>query len=407
MMSELWGLRDYKISISLKISMKNLLIYMAVLFFAFGCQGSSGDKKEVKYRSVLAINVDCGDPTTVQTAIDNASDRDILSCTAGGTWASGVRIPNTKGITLDGNGHTITRGASSDILISISNHATTGTRITGFTFSQTTPNTIISVGGGFANAKFRIDNSAFTTTAASAILIKVTTAWGLIDGCTFTGDSASEMIHNQGWGAVSDAGWLENVVPGSGDALYIEDCTFSKYNQADAYFWGTSGIQSYYGARTVIRYNTFNYCQIDQHGTPGMIGARWWEIYNNTFNIPVGTGPRNQSEFMAIRAGSGVIFNNTKTGGANVGAGSVELFEEDAGYPALYQIGRGTNQALDPAYCWNNMTDCESGSANVVAGRDFYLAQKPSYTAYACPHPLAGLTGSCDSETAGIGGYNN
>ena len=140
----------------------------------------------------------------------------------------------------------------------------------------------------------------------------------------------------------------------------------------------------------MIRHNLLNYCQIDQHGTAGNIGARWWEIYNNNFNLPSGGG--NQSNYMAIRAGSGVIFSNTISGGHNNGAGSIELYEEDSGYPALYQIGRGQNQALDPAYCWSNDVTPAAGSSNVQVNRDFYLMIKPGYTPYIYPNPLQGIT---------------
>ena len=339
-----------------------------------------------------AASVDCSNPATLQTAINNAANGDTITCTAGGTWASGISIPYTKGITLDFNGVTITRGTTTGTLVTINLNPTTMTRVTGGTFTQTTANRIMQIiGSGFTtDAKFRIDHCTFFTTSGNAVLLVVNKASGLIDHCSFTGGGASEMIHNEGWGASSIAGWLENIVPGSDDALYIEDCSFNNYALTSPYFWGCSGIQSYYGARTVIRYNTFNYCQIDQHGTPGMIGARWWEIYNNTFNIPVGT-PANQSDYIAIRAGSGVIFNNTKTGGTNLGSGSLRLYEEDAGYPALYQIGRGKDQAYDPAYCWGNFKNCVSGSANVVLGTDFFLAQKPGYTPYTYPHPLTNV----------------
>jgi hypothetical protein len=49
---------------------------------------------------------------------------------------------------------------------------------------------------------------------------------------------------------------------------------------------GNSAVQSYNGARTVFRHNSLDFSQVDQHGTNGNIGARWWEIYDNTFNIP-------------------------------------------------------------------------------------------------------------------------
>ena len=109
--------------------------------------------------------------------------------------------------------------------------------------------------------------------------------------------------------------------------VYIETNTFT-FNATGnpAYFWGTSAVQSYYGARTVFRYNTLNNAQVDQHGTCGSIGARWWEIYNNTFNVVVNG---NQSTYMALRDGAGVVFNNHVSDPQNNGgAGSIELTED-------------------------------------------------------------------------------
>ena len=198
------------------------------------------------------------------------------------------------------------------------------------------------------------------------------------------------MIHNFGMGASDASGWTDDVTPGGSNMVFIEDNTFTNngdHSGNPAYFWGCSTVQSYYGARTVVRHNSIIFCQVDQHGTVGAIGARWWEIYENTFNV-VPNG--NQSNYMAIRAGSGVIFNNHKTGSTNLGGGQIELVEEDSGYPALYQIGRGKNQVLDPAYAWGNDASMpvESGSSNVQVNRDYYLSQKPGYTSFTYPYPL-------------------
>jgi len=335
----------------------------------------------------------------VQSAINKAASGDTVVVPAGTvTWdLTGITIPSTKAITLDGTGVTVVRGFSTSTFLAVTTNATAMTRITGFTFNEVTNGSdVIDIGGGFANARFRIDHCTFYSTASQTIFIRVSNGWGLIDHCTFSGDDASEMVHNEAWGAGVTTGWTDVITPGGPDALYIEDCTFSKTDQTDPYYWGTSAIQSYYGARTVVRHNTFNYCQVDQHGTAGNVGARWWEIYSNVFTIPANSGSntRNQSNFMAIRAGSGVIFSNTKTGGPNDGSGSIELYEEDTGYPALYQIGRGrdsgSGEVLDPAYCWSNMVTAGSGSSNVVDGRDFFSnTQKPGYTPYTYPNPLA------------------
>lgn len=340
----------------------------------------------VKAASAAAIDV--------QNAINSAASGDtvLLPASSSATWNSGISIANTKGITLNGNGCTIGRGSSSIALVSIYNNVTASTRVTGFSFNQTTADHIFEIRGSFSNAKFRIDHCTLRSSSGNSILVVIETAWGLIDHCTITADDSSEMIHNEAYGATSTTGWTVDIDPdGTGQGVYIEDCTFSKYNQSTPYYWGTSAIQSYYGAITVLRHCLLNYCQIDQHGTAGAIGARWWEVYACTNHIP--SGGANQSDFIVMRAGSGVIYSNYITGGPNGGTGGITLLEEDSGYPALYQIGRGKSQVLDPAYCWANPVQVVSGSANVVDGRDFYSnTVKPGYVPYPYPHPLIAAT---------------
>jgi hypothetical protein len=304
-----------------------------------------------------------------------------------------VSIPSSKGITLNGNGATVARGSlsSGNSLIELAPHSSVSSRITGFAFTDSKAATgdFIGIGGGNeTTAKFRIDHCSFTGLDLLTHLRITAPVYGLIDHNTFTWNENNEVIHNEAYGAVSTAGWTNDVFPGSDQALYIEDNTFvNQVSGNPAYFWGGSAVQGYYGSRTVFRHNSVSMATVDMHGTPGMIGARWWEIYENTFNM-VQNG--NQDKYIGMRGGSGVIFNNHKTGFTNGGGGSILLVEEDGGYPALYQIGRGKNQSLDPAYAWNNDSSMpvESGSSNVQQNRDFFLSAKPGYTPYMYPHPL-------------------
>jgi hypothetical protein len=198
------------------------------------------------------------------------------------------------------------------------------------------------------------------------------------------------MIHNLGYLPGNTQGWTVDITPGGPDAVYIEDNTFNnRISGNPAYYWGGSGAQSYYGARTVFRHNVCNNCQIDQHGTAGAVGARWWEIYENTFNVTDVNGA--QSDYIVLRGGSGVVFNNHTGGFMNNGAGSIHMYEEDPGYPALYQVGSGKNQVLDPAYLWANdptMSIDTDDPTQIAVNRDYYLTAKPGYTAYVYPHPL-------------------
>jgi hypothetical protein len=301
-----------------------------------------------------------------------------------------VTIPNTKGITLSGGGTTTISGH-----IELDANGSTSSRITGFSFIR---DRAVGASGSKTTAPFRIDHNVFTVTVGGSTLLETGgNAPGLVDHNSFNSPLNSEIIHNYGMGASDASGWADDITPGSPEAFYVEANTFTNNGVSGdpAYFYGNSAIQSYYGARTVFRYNTLKMSQIDQHGTPGMIGARWWEIYDNTWdnaNVP----NASQCCYITLRAGSGVVFDNQTTVTSGPGLGVIDLYEEDTGYPALYQIGRGKNQVSDPAYVWGNNPAIQVGSQTptmVMANRDYYLSPKPNYTPYTYPYPLtpAGL----------------
>ena len=135
-------------------------------------------------------------------------------------------------------------------------------------------------------------------------------------------------------------------------------------------------------------------------------------------------------------------------------AGSCQQEDGDidgTGYPCRGQIGRGKDQVSRPALFWNNTVkiqdddpqligamvndNCIEDSAEtecnplaIASGNSRWMAENhikenrdycngttmPSlcngvitdYSVYTCPHPLAGLTGSCDSDVSGTAGYN-
>jgi hypothetical protein len=337
-----------------------------------------------------------GSQSDTQAAIDAAKDHDLIQLPAGSfTWSSGVSVK--IGVAIRGNGissTTLTNPGTAYSLFSVTCDQVVRTRISEIAFKG---QYAIDLTGSYSTKEFRIHDCSFNCGTTQGILLQFSgNAPGLVDHCTFTGGSASEMIHNLGLGADNGAAaWLDNVSPGSPSALYIENCTFSKDPLQDAYFWGTSAIQSYYGARTVVRHSVFNACQIDQHGNVGLVGARWFEIYNNTFNTPAGM---NQSNYMALRGGSGVVFNNVNTG-SNLGSGVIELYDENGGSSPLY-LGRGIDQDYSPVYLWNNTAGMPvvSGSSNVILGRDFFVStsQPTSMTSRESKNnaPVSGYTPS-------------
>lgn len=380
-------------NISSSVEVKLVLALLST-FCVFGaCSGSSP--------TFTAANTSY---TEVNSCVSLASDGDTINIPSGSSsWASSLDL-GTKAITLHGAGigsTNITNSQSSGYVVSFTASSTASTRITNISLlGLTYDKRGISGGGDLATKPFRIDHCDLQG-SGNAVLIKVDgMAPGLIDHNSLQGGDAAEMIHNEanndGVGTgYSRPGWNDLVTPGSYNAVYIEDNTFTKNDIGNpAYFWGTSAVQSFYGGRTVMRFNTNTMAQFDQHGTIGAVGTRWWEIYHNTYALS-GTGP-NWDPFNDLRAGSGVNFGNTRSGPSNDGNEEIDLREEDSGYPADYQIGRGQNGILYPAYIWDNPSSVgvNSHSANVVANRDFY-----------CSHPTDSecvATGSFDGS-AGVG----
>ena len=128
--------------------------------------------------------------------------------------------------------------------------------------------------------------------------------------------------------------WSDADSPGTINALYLEDNDFQGPSSGRAV-----AFDAYYGARVVARYNEGYDVSFTSHGTAGARGSRYWEYYRNTF-----TG---SNSINCLRAGSGIIFDNS-------GLSQIFMVEENSGYPAEYQIGRGQDQNLFPAYVWNN-----------------------------------------------------
>jgi hypothetical protein len=299
--------------------------------------------------------VNCSSASTVQTALNNASSGDTVRCTGSG-WTGTVTIPNNKNITLDGGGVSVSGG------LSIPSSPTFQARVTNFTFTSTA-RYAISTGLGYTNKPWRFDHCIFG--GGSQAIMGLGSGPGLIDHLTaLSMGSFQQMIELPFNGPDSTAGWTTPHTPGSPNAIYIEDSNFA---HPGGNIWdGSNVIQEYYGARVVARYNNINAAQLEVHGSEGAIGGRWWEFYNN----------RLTNGGICIRAGSGVIFNNT---------GSTAYFvmlEEDSGYPALYQVGRGQNQILFPAYVWGNTLPpglnqggmCSNASPNMVQlNRDVYI----------------------------------
>jgi hypothetical protein len=282
-----------------------------------------------------------------------ASSGDVVRCT-GAAWSSGqVSLPSDRNITLDGVDKSVAIVTGSLFIPSSADHQA---RVTNFTFASTARHSI-NTGDGYQNKPWRMDNCKFTETKVA--IMATGSGPGLIDHLKAENMGAfQQMIEPDYEGADSNAGWANEHAPGSPNAIYIEDSTFTHNG---GIYDGACVFQMQYGARVVARKNTLTNVMYEVHGSPGAIGGRWWEFYDNTF---AGTG----TSAICVRAGSGIAFNNL---------GPTQFFamvEEDPGYPALYQVGRGINETLFPAYTWGNTASpqlnaggyCSSASPGMI-----------------------------------------
>jgi len=320
--------------------------------------------------------------TDVQNAVNSASSGDVVvvqgTCTA--NWGSFVTVASTQGITIEASGSV----TLSNHGFSVSQNGSAATRITGFTLTSAGNGNgspyALSMNGSSSSFPFRVDHNTFDTGSdIQAVFLEVNgNPPGLIDHNTFKGGGGSEEIHNNGLGPSNSAGWTNDVTPGSINMVFVEDNTFDNYDTT----YICSGVQSYYGARTVVRHNALKFCQVDQHGTSGMIWTRWWEIYDNTFY----SKGLSQCCYIELRGGTGVVWGNTHADtnqvtadiGLQVEASNCSGTYPTAGYPATYQVGRGINQNLNPAYFWNNGTDMpvqvEQGGGCLAQSTDYYVS---------------------------------
>lgn len=398
---------------SRKVSLMKVYALVATAIFCClpayaGCSGSSP--------TWTAASANDSDITACVTV---ASNGDTILVPAGTvSFSAAVDIPNTKCLTINGQGGvTITNSPG----FTIEPATTCETRLTGFTFTGTSsnpPNADVSVTSTTSTFCYRIDHNNFNNSSQSIFVSVSGNGPGLLDHNTFMGGGASEDIHNDGTGPSNNAGWADRIVPGGPQMVFIEDNTFSNYSTTII----NSGIESFYGARTVLRHNTFNYTQIDQHGSSGSTtnaGSRWWELYDNLFNS-LGL---NQPSFIVVRSGTGVIWGNTNDGTNTHGVNSIEFTNDNSGtWPQQWQIGAGIGNDVDgystcggslnnaPAQAWGNQSNFSAyigNSTDVQQNRDFFFTDSTqptsihwieasgdtcsttyTYTPYTYPHPL-------------------
>lgn len=342
--------------------------------------------------------------TNVAAAIAAAANGDDVVIPAGTcTWSSVVTI--SKPITLRGSGKDITTITLSPTgwngAIVVNAHATLNTRISNMTLSG--GGYLIGVNGAYSNSgKVRIDNIK-TAPSGNGFVVWFSNQPGLIDNCQITFSGMQEIIHVFG---DDSASWARASNMGTGDMLIVENNTFTATSGA-----GPSALTSFEGSRWTFRYNHIYAAIIDTH--PGWVfghtyGGRQWEIYNNTWHTKV-------YALGDLKAGTGVIFNNTSLVGGTIGFHLPTLQMSPCccvsnlnGTYCTQRPGFGGGQIPEPIYVWNNTgmsvgpasdsygTACDSTcgghqthSQAVRLNIEYYNTAKPGYTPYTYPHPLS------------------
>jgi hypothetical protein len=321
----------------------------------------------------------CSD-ASIDSAITASSSGDIVRmASACASFTATITIPSSKGILFDGNGATFNSSSSIDVAA----NSTTSTRITNFTLACADVNSGFGIAftANLTDQPWRMDHVTLTGSSHRCVKTGGFGA-GLADHVTFSGlNAVDEFWHNEAGGCGSGSSyslcnWDQALTPGSAaGVIYLEDSTLTRTASSGNPAW----IQDYYGARLAFRFNTFTGVAIDNHGTAGNVGGRWWEVYHNTFNQGAGTWNRRITNF---RAGSGIVWTNTKAAALN-GHG---VCEEDTGYPAVYQIGRGQSGTLVGAYFFGDAISvggCSDAADNgsVTANVDYYSSVGASCTA--------------------------
>jgi hypothetical protein len=381
------------------------------------------------------INAASCSASDVQAAINAASDGDTVQIPVGAcTWSSPVSTSN-KRLVLAGSGSKDTViTASNTNRLNVPNNQGQTVTIKDFKLRGVAGvSGLVRITGTVKD--FRITGMQFEWTSdgsSPAGMLKVVgTASGLIDQNTFAPTSTQSFrsaIQIEGDSTAN--AFTRPSILGTANTVVVEDNLFTQ----PAPVGSTHAIWGQTGATWVFRHNTVINWDVDQHGPCSWHGSREFEIYDNAWSATANmTGP-----WIVIRGGTGVVYNNRFTSnGFNTSGIRLRMQEVDAGsqcntavggqcyicrapyagtYPWNYQLGRGTNNVLDPIYLWGNRVDgviiaphffpndgdpiCEGpsfcnrqlfSSDFAQPNRDYSTsdaAAKPGYTPLAYPHPL-------------------
>lgn len=314
-----------------------------------------------------------GSQEDVESAIADASFGDTVKLPPGRyTWGvDGDRVIIDKAITLEGAGQDVTYLIESADLGNWQNGSMIGVTAAATlkSFTINTPESggyresAISCGG--VNG-WRVTDIKYVSSGYFGYFLYFG-SYGLLDNCTIIGsDGGEEPVF--GRGPVDS--WQTDSSFGTGDAFYMEDCTFNGRGYV---------IDANSNARAVIRYNTMNgNNKVDGHGLASNgsppRGVRHMEVYGNSWTSTV------SPNWIAItlRGGTGYVWGNTKAVSSNYHSITVQEYCCTQGprwancgnryacridYPIKDQVGVGKDPkigASEPAMFFFNRNGTEA-----------------------------------------------
>lgn len=320
--------------------------------------------------------------TDIQSAINASSNGDTVlvpgavSCPTGShaTWNSAINV--TVGITLSGQGTSYIDFGTSGAL-NLTSNTSAGLMVTGLNFNNGFINGGCPITWNITQSTKpgRFTSNTYTDNGAAGEPVTMFCPSGngtlLIDANTFTSSNgADELIHLLGPGG----SWTDDLIPGQPQMIYIETNTFTNAGGVVS-----SAEEAFGGAEFAFRDNTLNLEQNDVHD--GTNGARWAEIYNNTYHI---AGSFAVSNYIQFRGGSGLYYSNHSVGSpccsdplptASIGPDCPSSDTCTGTWPVALQVGRGYNTTTySPMYAWGNDANIQSnigasgGQSLVVVG---------------------------------------
>lgn len=365
---------------------------------------------------------------TFNTAYTTASTGDTIVFPPNGsaTWSASSTI--SKAITINGNGTTLTLGATlNNGLFYVTNFTSTALmRITGFTMNAvtlTSETKCIKVNDSVSLTQLRIDHNNFHHGYNA---IEVGGSMGVIDHNYFY-NSLGAISFTAGSREQADASWV-SMAAGTANALFIEDNSFI-YDANYIGSYSQESVGTYNGGKLVVRYNTWNSAAypldltitpIETHGNAaGGAPSGYWqldatsrrgqsvvEFYDNTM-----TGKR--FDYMAIFRGSANIVFSNSVSHTDVGYQSVIFLREEE-YTVFdpLRVSWPAEDQVHNTFIWSNTFEgSPQSSANIITGdpstviqenRDYWLHAPQSSGGY--EYFTGSLNGTSDTyPTNGLG----